>query len=129
MNVAAGLSRVGDLAAEVRSVDPILQRRAELVAALVCRRLGIPTVRVRWLPAEPGGHRGCTYPDRPDEVWVRAGQSVAATVETVSHECRHAWQLQPDQFRWLTPGLKTMDDRERDAADYGRRIRAELTRG
>jgi hypothetical protein len=109
------------------SVDPVLRRAAELTAALVCRRLAIPTVRVRWLSADRRDIRGETLPSDLAEVWVRAGQTVAATIETTVHECRHLWQLQPDEFRWTRPGLQTGEEREEDAADYGRRIAAELT--
>jgi hypothetical protein len=118
------LDRVRDLADEVRSVEPTLRRLGEVVAALVCRELDIPTVRVRWLPAGKAGPRGVTYPHHTGEVWVRV-QEKAATVETVAHEVRHAWQLQ--SYRWATKGLQTMEEREADARDYGRRIRAELT--
>lgn len=128
MDVATGLQRVADLAREVKAVDPTIRRTAELVAVLVCRRLGIPTVRTRWLSsADSGGKRGVCYPERPGEVWVRAGQTVAATVETTAHEARHAWQFQADQFRWLMKGLETYDEREADARGYGLAIRRELT--
>jgi hypothetical protein len=106
-------------------VNPVARRAAELTAALICRRLGIATVRVRWLAADRRDVRGETLPADLSEVWVRAGQAVAATIETTAHECRHAWQLQ--DFRWTRPGLQTDEEREEDADDYGRRIRAELT--
>jgi hypothetical protein len=105
-------------------VDPALRRAAELAATLVCRQLGIPTVRVRWLAADRKGVRGETLPVEPGEVWIKAGQTVAATIETTAHECRHAWQL--TDYRWARPGLKTYEQREADARDYGRRIAAEL---
>jgi hypothetical protein len=106
-------------------VDPTTRRVAELTAELVCRRLGIPTVRVRWLAADRRDVRGETLPSDLGEIWVRAGQSVAATIETTAHECRHLWQL--TDCRWIRPGLQTDEERERDADDYGLAIRAELT--
>ena len=119
-------NRIGERAVRV---DPTARRAAELTAALVCKRLGLPTVRVRWLSPDRTEIRGETLPVDTSEVWIRAGQPISATVETVSHECRHAWQLQDDQYRWTRPGLDSDDGREQDAREYGLAIRRELTGG
>jgi hypothetical protein len=119
--------RAGNRIDEPRNVDPILRRAAELTAELVCRELGIMRPAIRWLAADRRDIRGQTLPVNLGEVWVRAGQTVADTIETTSHEARHCWQLQPNEYRWAQRGLDTMEGREEDAAEYGRRIAAELT--
>lgn len=105
-------------------VDPSVRRVAELTAELVSRELGIKTPRVRWLAPTRLDVRGETLPADLTEVWLTV-QPPADTVETTAHELRHVWQL--TDFRWTRPGLQTYQDRERDAAEYGRQIRAELT--
>lgn len=68
-----------------------------------------------------GGARGLVHPDEPDVLWVRGDQEPEAVANTVRHECRHSWQLQPGAARWAEPGLQTMDEREADAAAYADR--------
>ena len=105
------------------TIAHVAARTAERVA----ERLGIEVPKVQWLPANTVDRRGCTYPQVLTEVWVRAGQSRAATVESTAHECRHLWQLQ--DFHWLGFGLDSMELRELDAANYGREQRRLWTGG
>jgi hypothetical protein len=120
--------RAGNVVREAKDVDPALRRTAELVAELVSRRLGIARPRIRWLPADRKDIRGETLPADLSEVWVKV-QDGSAVIETTAHECRHVWQLEDRQYRWLARGLETDLEREIDAAEYGRQTRRELTGG
>jgi hypothetical protein len=113
-------TRADAIAAEVKrgDVDPALVEETERTVRSAARSLGLdPAPRVRWLPASTKNIRGVTFDDTLSEIWVRVQDRERAR-DTALHELRHVWQLQPAEFRWLLPGLKTMAERQADADHF-----------
>jgi hypothetical protein len=104
-----------------------VRQAAELWTDAVSLSLGMPCPAIKWLPLD-ADVRGRVEPDDLKTIWVKP-QELPDLVDTIGHECRHRWQLQPDAFRWTQKGLDTDEGCERDAGAYGLGIKSAYVEG